>query len=186
MRKKLLALSLLIGAAASAPAFAVDWHSESSSTAEAIVKVIQDTSVGLTVNNPAELSGDIKAGTRLFSLTLRADRSTPSVIMLGASHNLLNSSGLLENSLATSDGLGRNGILTAKLEGTGSGNYELINDVEYFPEGTAKNSGSYVFKMKDSVTNTYTITATSAKDVLASGLVSGLYAYNFVANSYTE
>ncbi|WNJ77675.1 hypothetical protein RJE46_13605 [Cedecea neteri] len=186
MKKKLLALSLLIGAAASAPAFAVDWNSDISSTAEAIVKVIQDTSVGITVDNQAELSGDVKAGTTLFRLALRADSSTPSVIVLGASNNILKSGGLLNNSLTTSDGSTRNGLLTAKLEGTGPGNYELINDVEYFPEGTYEASSAHVFKMTDSETNTYSLTATSAEDVLASELVSGLYAYHFVANSYTE
>ncbi|WP_176227873.1 hypothetical protein [Cedecea sp. NFIX57] len=94
--------------------------------------------------------------------------------------------GLLENSLATTDGATRNGMLTAKIEGTGSGNYELTNDAEYFPAGTYKSSSSHVFKMTNGGVNSYSLTATSANDVPASELVSGLYAYHFVANSYTE
>ncbi|SMG58606.1 hypothetical protein [Cedecea sp. NFIX57] len=96
MNKKLLALSLLLAEGVAAPAFAVDWHSETSSTAEAIVKLTQATSVGITVDNQAELSGDIKAGTKLFTLVLRADSSTPAVVVLGASHNLLNSSDVMD------------------------------------------------------------------------------------------
>lgn len=186
MEKKLLALSLLMGAAVSAPAFAVDWNGDTT-TATAVVKVTQQNSVAVDVNGEAELSGDIKAGTKLFALTLKGDSSTPSVIILAGLNNTIRSDGSLINNVQGSDGNTRNGSIVAKLEGTGSGNYELIADTEYLPEGAYLNTyGTNMFKLTGSPVNDYAITATTTRDIPSNELISGLYEYSFAANSYTE
>ncbi|ATF93055.1 Uncharacterised protein [Cedecea neteri] len=175
-----------MGAAVSAPAFAIDWNGDTV-TAAASVKVVQQTGIALTVDNEQELSGDIPAGTLLFTLMLHGDskNSASTTVILGAK-NQLSSEGTLQNNAKNPDGTTRNGILTARLEGETTSNYELTNDKTYQLEGANTGAEAYVFKMTGSGEGLYRLKATAAKDILASELAGGIYTYVFVANSYTE